>query len=239
MISMGSRRPRMSDVLYGDLLNEIKSGQLGQNERLPSEKEFCERFGVSRPIVREALERLRKEGLIQSRQGAGSFVVNGVEREPARQGESAVLPPQIHSILDIQKFYEYRISIEGETAFQAAKNRTEADIARIASLLERIVASSDGSSVGVEADLEFHAAIADATHNGFLIATWKASLPHLRFIIDLARSLSALKSARHAVVVRTSHEPILAAIQGGDSERARRAMQDHIIRSRERVFHGK
>src|SRR5690349_810242 len=104
-MSLSARRPKMSDVLYGDLLKEIRSGRLAKNERLPSEKEFCERFGVSRPIVREALERLRKEGLIHSRQGAGSFVVDTAEREMAALGEAEVLPPQIHSIADIQKFY--------------------------------------------------------------------------------------------------------------------------------------
>jgi len=240
---MSARRVRMSDVLYGDIVKQINSGGFAADQRLPSEKEFCERFSVSRPIVREALERLRAEGLIRSRQGAGSFVSNGafngaVANMPLPAASDA-MPAQIHSIAAIQKFYVYRISLEGELAFAAAQNRLHADIQRIGGLLQDIKSSVSSSTQGVDEDLEYHEAIAQATHNEFFIAAWSASRGHIRFLIELARSLSTLGSPNHSAVVRSSHEPIFECIRDGDADGARARMREHITRSQERVFLGK
>jgi GntR family transcriptional regulator, transcriptional repressor for pyruvate dehydrogenase complex len=239
---MSARRVRMSDVLYGDILNQINSGGFAVDQRLPSEKEFCERFGVSRPIVREALERLRTEGLIRSRQGAGSFVANGATHGAAdtrSQGSPDAMPAHINSIAAIQKFYVYRISFEGELAYAAAQNRQPADIQLIGSLLQDIKSSGSSDTQGIEEDLEYHAAIARATHNEFFIAAWNASRAHIRFLIELARNLSTLRSPNHSAAVRSSHEPIFECIRDGDAEGARARMREHIIRSQERVFLGK
>jgi len=239
---MSARRVRMSDVLYGDIVKQINSGGFAVDQRLPSEKEFCERFGVSRPIVREALERLRAEGLIRSRQGAGSFVANGATHVAANtrsQGSSDAMPAQINSIVAIQKFYAYRISFEGELAYAAAQNREPADIQRIGSLLQDIKSGGSSETQGIEEDLEYHAAIAQATHNEFFIAAWNASRAHIRFLIELARNLSTLRSPNHSAAVRSSHEPIFECIRDGDADGARARMREHIIRSQERVFLGK
>jgi GntR family transcriptional regulator, transcriptional repressor for pyruvate dehydrogenase complex len=183
-IEMSPRRVKMSDVLYGDILKQIDSGAFAVDQRLPSEKEFCERFGVSRPIVREALERLRTEGLIRSRQGAGSFVANGAAHAtanaPTLQLDSDAVPPQINSIVAIQKFYAYRIALEGELACAAAQNRQPTDIKRIGSLLQEIKSSAVSNTQGIDEDLEYHEAIAQATHNEFFIAAWNASRAHIR-----------------------------------------------------------
>src|ERR1700680_3706149 len=149
---MRARRVRMSDVLYGDIVTQINSGGFAVDQRLPSEKDFCERFSVSRPIVREALERLRAEGLIRSRQGAGSFVANGATHAAAGgtrvQVSSDAMPAHINSIAAIQKFYAYRISFEGELAYTAAQNRQPADIQRIGSLLQDIHARCSTETQG-------------------------------------------------------------------------------------------
>lgn len=233
----------MSDVLYSDILKQINSGAFAADQRLPSEKEFCEHFGVSRPIVREALERLRTEGLIRSRQGAGSFVANGAAHStataPSLQADSDAMPPQINSIAAIQKFYAYRIALEGELAYAAAQNRQPADIKRIGSLLQEIKSSAGSNTQGIDEDLEYHDAIAQATHNEFFIAAWNASRAHIRFLIDLARNLSTLGSPTHSAAVRSSHEPIFDCIRDGDADGARARMREHITRSQERVFLGK
>ncbi|SDT57919.1 transcriptional regulator, GntR family [Bradyrhizobium canariense] len=240
---MSARRVRMSDVLYGDIVKQINSGGFAVDQRLPSEKEFCERFSVSRPIVREALERLRTEGLIRSRQGAGSFVASGAismaAAEMPLQASSDVMPAHINSIAAIQKFYAYRISFEGELAYAAARNRQPADIQRIGSLLQNIKSSVASNTQGIDEDLEYHEAIAQATHNEFFIAAWNASRGQIRFLIELARSLSALGSPNHSAAVRSSHEPIFECIRDGDADGARTRMREHITRSQERVFLGK
>jgi DNA-binding FadR family transcriptional regulator len=233
----------MSDVLYGDILNQINSGAFATDQRLPSEKEFCERFGVSRPIVREALERLRSEGLVRSRQGAGSFVANGgapsLAVSTSLPGVSETMPPQINSIVAIQRFYAYRVSLEGELAYAAAKGRQPDDIKRIGGLLQDIKSSISSNTQGIEEDLDYHEAIATATHNEFFIAAWNAARAHIRFLIELARSLSTLGSPNHSASVRSSHEPIFECIRDGDADGARACMREHITRSQERVFLGK
>lgn len=239
---MSPRRVRMSDVLYGDILKQINSGGFAVDHRLPSEKEFCERFGVSRPIVREALERLRTEGLIRSRQGAGSFVANGTAQAAAElppHGAPDTMPVHINSIAAIQKFYAYRISLEGELAYAAAQNRQPADIKRIGGLLQDIKSSAASNTQGIDEDLEYHEAIAQATHNEFFIAAWSAARGHIRFLIELARSLSTLGLPNHSAAVRSSHEPIFECIRDGDADGARARMREHITRSQERVFLGK
>lgn len=239
---MARRRVRMSDVLYGDILKQINSGEFKLDERLPSEKEFCVRFGVSRPIVREALERLRVEGVIRSRQGAGSFVAKG-QAAPIAFADPLRVPidaaaPQIDSIAAIQKFYAYRISLEGELAFGAARARQPADLKRIAGLLQDIKANA-GPAQGIDQDFEYHEAIAMATHNEYFIAAWNAAKPNIRFLIEMARNFSNLATQHHSASVRSSHEPIFGCIRDGDAEGARKHMREHITRSQERVFLGK
>lgn len=234
-----SRRAKMSDVLYEDILGRIDGGEFAPDDRLPSEKELCERFGVSRPIVREALERLRHDGLIRSRQGAGSFVTGKKAIETAAGAEPRPqLPAQIDSIMAVQHFYDFRIALEGEIASIAAINRREDDILRIGSFLQDIKSFQGNKVAGVEADLAFHAAIAAATHNEFFVEAWEAARAHIRFIIEMARNFLPLKVNHYSEVVKSSHEPIFEYIRDGNSGMAREKMREHLSLSRERVFFG-
>ena len=95
------------------MLGRIQRGQFPGDGKLPSEKELSQSFGVSRPIVREALRRLREEGLIQSRQGAGSFVVGAEEPQPPRPANGG---QGIQTISDVRRIYQFRIALEGEVA---------------------------------------------------------------------------------------------------------------------------
>src|SRR5690606_17297078 len=96
----------------------IKSGAYGPNERLPTEHALAAEFQVSRPVVRDALQRLRDQGLIYSRRGSGSFVRNHGLKEPLGFG-------QLENISDLQYCYEFRLTIEPEAAAMAAMRRDE------------------------------------------------------------------------------------------------------------------
>ena len=94
------------------------------NARLPSETELARRFGASRPVVREALARLREDGVIVSRQGSGSYV--------KRRPDPAVLRfVPVGSIADVQRCFEFRAGLEGAAAALAAERWEDADIAEI------------------------------------------------------------------------------------------------------------
>ncbi|CAH1694408.1 GntR family transcriptional regulator [Hyphomicrobiales bacterium] len=234
-----ARRPKLSDVLYAEVLDQIRSGQFEHDAKLPSENELSTRFGVSRPVVRDALRRLRIDGYIHSRQGAGSFVTAPVGGAVEHEAGLRMLPTQITSISDVQKFYDYRISLEGEAAYFAATYRTEDDIRRIGALLQSMKAQQADASGAIEEDLKFHFAIAQATHNQFFLSVWDASKSHIRFIIEMARNFAVRHSRDHTTMIRSSHEPIFECIRDGDAEGAREKMREHISRSRERVFFGK
>ncbi|WP_343718104.1 FadR/GntR family transcriptional regulator [Inquilinus sp.] len=230
-----SQRPRLSDILYGDMLGRIRHGQFPGDGKLPSEKELSQSFGVSRPIVREALRRLREEGLIQSRQGAGSFVVGAAEPQPARPANGG---QGIQTISDVRRIYEFRIALEGEVAYAAALNRNEALLAAVKKELDAIDQAIQTGKIGVQQDSDFHTAIARATQNQYFEAALAAVRPHLDYVIDLARSFSVLHSAGHLAMVQREHAAVYEAIRDGDAIKAREAMQAHIRNAQERVFDG-
>lgn len=233
---IGTRRPKLSDVLYNDILNQIRGGHFKTDTRLPSEKELAQRFEVSRPIVREALRRLRDDGLIYSRQGAGSFVSYEGET-PDTQSEHDALPP-LKSILDVRKFYEFRLAIEGEAAFWAAANHDAQTLRAIKAELDALEVAIRTDQIGVMQDFDFHMSIATATGNQYFEATLSLLRPHLNFLIDLARSFSISVSMEHLLRVQAEHEKVYRAIEKRDSEGARESMREHIGNAQRRVFEG-
>lgn len=216
------------------MLGRIQRGQFPGDGKLPSEKELSQSFGVSRPIVREALRRLREEGLIQSRQGAGSFVV-GVAEPPPRLANGG---QGIQTISDVRRIYEFRVALEGEVAYAAALNRNEALLAAVKGELDAIDQAIRTGKIGVQQDSDFHTAIARATQNQYFEAALAAVRPHLDYVIDLARSFSMLHSAGHLAMVQREHAAVYEAIRDGDAVKAREAMQAHIRNAQERVFDG-
>lgn len=231
-------RPKLSDVLEAELTRDIREGVFGPDGRLPSENALSRRFGVSRPIVREALRRLRDGGLIHSRQGAGSFVLEVEQAANTTPAALATQPPPIHSIADIRKVYEYRIAIESEIAALAAQNANDAKIEAIGRQLALIQNAIDSGHVGVDQDNAFHMAIGEATDNHLLLGALQLVQPHLNFVIDLARSFSILGNSAHLTMVQNEHSAIYEAIARHDAEGARAAMRAHIVAARDRVFFG-
>ena len=122
----GPRRGHLSEHIYETLRERIVTGVYGSDEKLPGEYELAASFDVSRPIVREALERLRGEGLIYSRRGAGSFARHGKSAAPLQLGFAPV-----ETIADIQRCYEFRLIIEPDAAAHAARRYNEEALARI------------------------------------------------------------------------------------------------------------
>ncbi len=133
-------RRLLPDRVYQSLLRQILAGEMRPDERLPSEHQLAAQFLVSRPVVREALQHLREEKPIFSRRGAGRFVCPGVAPSPVRQPALGFAP--VETIADIQRCYEFRLTIEPEQVYRAARRwnpkiRTTLR-ARSASRLDRV-----------------------------------------------------------------------------------------------------
>ncbi len=222
---------RLSSAVYDQIFALIVSGEFPLNARLPAEAELARRFGASRPVIREALARLRDDGIIISRQGSGSYV--------RRRPDDAVLHfLPVSSIADIQRCFEFRAGLEGAAAALAAVRAEEDDLDEIRAALDALEHCIVTRQLGAEADERFHLAVAKATQNHYHIAVQTSLQSHLSAGMTLSRNLSMLRSEARLRLVQEEHVAILEAIAARDSLRARAAMEIHINNARYRMFQG-
>ncbi len=221
----------LSDRVYEEIYRRISCNEWQQGSRLPTEIELAEQFGVSRTVLREALLRLRIDGLITSRPGAGSFVTG----KPSRTVFDFTRPG---SIADIQRCYEFRVGVEGEAAFLAAERRSRQRIEEIERTLEAMDACIKRNDLGAQEDIGFHLAVARATENDYYAKTIEMATHAIMVGMKVASALSPLPPAERLMLAYTEHMGIFEAIRAGDKEAARTRMRAHIDSSRRRVFVG-
>ncbi|MFY7926392.1 MAG: FadR/GntR family transcriptional regulator [Aquidulcibacter sp.] len=223
------RSVRLGDQLYELILARIVKGEFAEGERLPSEVRLCEEFGVSRPVVREALSRLQADGLVVSRQGSGSYVMR-------RPSEEMISIAPAGSIAELMRCFEFRIALEGETAALAALRRTPDDLRQIDAAMQGLDAVIAQGEVGTGPDVDLHMAIARATRNKLFEISLKSIFAQLEGGMQLARSLSLRRSRVRLETVQHEHSAIVDAIRAEDSEAARAAMRAHINNARNRIL---
>ena len=223
------RRERLGDQLYGQILEQIVSGVLGEAARLPTETSLCRTFEVSRATVREALARLRADGLVVARQGAGTFVA----RRPPQALIQLAEPGDIAATLAC---FEARMALECEAAALAASRRSPNHVARIGSALRGIKAGLDARQPAILADAAFHRAIALASENDYIVALLDALHgPTARWLHIILTITASHTSAERAQRVYDEHLRIAEAIEGSDAERARMLMRYHLDQARGRL----
>ncbi len=141
---------KLVDRVFDQLQERIRSGNYPPDSRLPGEHELASLLGVSRPIVRDALARLRDQGIVYARQGAGTFV--SAHGSPTTQLSYS----PVKTIADIQRCYEFRLTIEPAAAYFAAKRRDEAAIQKIAAALADLREATSHQLHRTDADFMFH-----------------------------------------------------------------------------------
>jgi DNA-binding FadR family transcriptional regulator len=231
-----TQAPRLGDHLSSRISDLIDRGEFGDEGRLPSELALADRFGVSRPVVREALSRLRSRGVIVSRKGSGSYFRKLPPPGPAAVGAVGFLP--IDSLAAVRKCFEFRTGVESEAAFFAAQNHAPATLAAIREALEAMEAAATNGVVAVKADLEFHLSVARASGNEYFEAVMQSMRTPIEFAINLARSLTLTRPLDHLRTVQTEHVVLFEAIAARDRDAARAAMRRHIENTCKRVFDG-
>lgn len=224
-----------SDQLYERMTSLIGGGAFAEGSRLPAESELARRFNVSRPMVREVLSRLRENGIIVSRKGAGSFV-QGLSGDPAERSALCFAP--ISSLAQIRQCYDFRMAVEGEAAFWAAQNRSAETLVEMRDALDRLEDAIARRVVGMDADRDFHLAVARASANDFFRTAMNALRPSIAFLINLSRSFTLTRPVEHMRVVQAEHIAIFVAIENGDQEGARSTMRKHISDTWTRIFEG-
>ena len=209
----GISRVSAADAVRDQLLDLIQSGQLPPGTKLPPEHELARRFGLSRPVVREALGALRAAGVLESRSGAGTFV-------KASRPTTAMLllgrhaPAQLH---------EVRCHLEIPGAGLAARRRTAEQLTRLVEIVEHHSGRVDVDE-WVRDDLAFHVTLAEATGNDL----------HARFVHELRElqhEQSVLMAGANEGALRApdeEHRAIVEAVARRDEAAARDAMAAHL-----------
>jgi GntR family transcriptional repressor for pyruvate dehydrogenase complex len=213
-----AREPRLSDKVAEMMLETILSNRLQVGDRLPSERELGEQFGVSRTVVREAVRALVAKGVIEVRSGSGLRVA---AVDAAAVSESMSLYVRGGG-LDFEKVHEVRRMLEVHIAALAAERAGEEDVARVREVHDRMVRDEGDVEAASLDDLEFHRRIALATHNELYLVLMDSIG---RSLIDIRRANLASGSAPATL---EQHAAILDAIAAHDPEVARRAMSDHL-----------
>ncbi|MDE2363575.1 MAG: FadR family transcriptional regulator [Hyphomicrobiales bacterium] len=223
------RRGGLAQQVYEALLQSIITGAIAEDARLPSEHELCASFGVSRPVLREALKRLRDEGVIASRQGSRSFVM---PRAAAREDKLSL--DEIHRL---QTNLEFRAIIEPEGAALAALRRTSSDLERIGRSTEQFyrVAVLEGG-IAYHLDFEFHISVASASANSRLCEALQAVEYDVNHGIDLARHTARIDTVERRREIFEEHKRVFEMIERQDVDGARAAMRAHLEHARMRLM---
>ncbi len=215
-------RALLSKSVEDAIVDAIQSKKLGPGTKLPSELELCEQFGVSRTVVREALRVLHAQGLIDIQKGKGMFV-----REVS--GQSAADPLRFYLRMNFERSYvmdivHARQILEPAIVALASKNRSQDDIARMASDIELLKTCADEFTELSRIDTQFHIDIARASGNALMPLLLE---PIHRLIPEIKSTVYAtVQDARDSAVLW--HQKILDEVVKGNSEGARQAMVEHL-----------
>lgn len=219
-------KTKVSDDTVQQIVELIRTGDYSPGDRLPSERKLANELGVSRTSVREALRKLETVGLLDTRQGRGTFV-----KDPSREViQSAFVPYLVTDEGKLWKLFELREIIEVEAAARAAANATELQIEDIRRWSETMATSfaRDDMEATVLADVEFHRQIIIATGNEILVDLMDSLVDLLR---DMRRASPNFPDLLPQSLV--DHKQILAALEAGDAAGSRAAMQAHLDHVRE------
>lgn len=220
---------KMPERVTRALRDLICAGAHPPKSRLPSEGDMALQFGVSRTVIREAISRLKAEGLVESRQGSGVFV-----REAGPDTPFRIDPGVMDSIKEVLQIAELRRSVEAEIAALAAERATKEQVAEIGARLAAIEEDVAAGGDGVAADIEFHRSIARATGNPHFLSLWDFLSRFLKATITLTRSWEAQREETRKQVLQ-EHNAVYAAIVAGSPEAAREAARKHMEMSSDRI----
>ncbi len=204
------RRGAVADV-QARLQARIAAGEYKADERLPSESELCKAFGVSRPVIREALMSLQALGLTTSQPGIGTFVVSDHVRIPLVLGRYS--PAHVR---------EVRRCIEIPAARLAAERRTDRDVGELAATLARMDDADDPTRRTL-LDASFHVAIARSSGNPLIVKL----VEDLRTVLE-QHSLAAARRPYRRRAAADEHRSIYDAIVDRDPDAAAFAMDAHL-----------
>jgi GntR family transcriptional repressor for pyruvate dehydrogenase complex len=225
-----AQAPRLTDRVKAGLTRLIADGGLQPGDKLPPADQLCERFSVSRTVVREAIASLKAEGRLRSLRGSGVYV-----SEPPKPSVGSMLMEAPQDIGEVLDFMEFRMSVEIEAAGLAAERRTETNLLRMEQAMSQFARHLQDNTLATDADRSFHRAIADATNN----------MRFRLFVDEMGERLIPRRALRASFTdekdksefldnIQSEHRRIFDAISERRADDARAAMRQHLEGGRRR-----
>ncbi|OPA80491.1 GntR family transcriptional regulator [Paenibacillus selenitireducens] len=202
----------------------ILDGSLKVGDKLPSTKELSERFGVGRSTTREALSALKAMGLIEIRQGGGCTVISSSPLE-VELPELRTLRLNRSTVLEL---IEARQTLEVSNAALAAEKGSDEDIHALNDIVKRMEQSIGDDQVGEQTDVQFHRALAQATHNSILVRMFDSISEQMELAIQETRRVEIYANRAVAEQLYREHLAIFHAVQERRPEDAALAMKSHL-----------
>jgi GntR family transcriptional repressor for pyruvate dehydrogenase complex len=216
---------RLYEQIVQQIEESILKGELKQGTQLPAERDLAKQFGVSRTAVREAIKALQEKGLVDALPGRGTFVTNGTFHSMRRSLDQIIRSGETDGGAYL---VEVREILEPEIAALAAFRATDQDLAAMKDAVEVMNQAGQDSDAFIEADLDFHLALAEAAGNPIVLSLIDSIVGLLREQrLRIFRIEGGPERGQH------HHKRILDAIQRRDTQGARAAMEAHLSQVRE------
>lgn len=222
---------KKTETAAAKIMNQIEAlivdGALQPNEKIPSERQLCERLNASRPVIREAMKELRGRGVIHTIHGKGSFVSNFLDNSSETNALHKIYEKHPRMLFDL---LEVRELLEGQAAKLAAERATEKDLHSITKAFNTMHIAYENNADVMDAanyDHEFHRSIYAASHNPILIHTLQSlmQLMHNSVIVTVSNLYHRESSKKQ---IQAYHRLIYNAIIDSKPDNAERAAMDHI-----------
>jgi GntR family transcriptional repressor for pyruvate dehydrogenase complex len=224
---------KVSDEIYEQIKGLIVSGKLKPGEKLPPERELAASIGVSRPSLREALQKLEAKGFLEQIQGDGTYVKSATS--DSFDGFLEEFAKKDNAIFDLM---EVRRILETWAAYTAAERATDKEIAQMQEYLNEMKDAKDYGQIGYIPDANFHSTISYATHNVLLIHIMNNIYEWIEKVSFEVRSRMYTDEKSHEELFN-QHSAIFNAIREGKPLAAYNAMNlhmDYIVKELNKVF---
>jgi GntR family transcriptional repressor for pyruvate dehydrogenase complex len=216
---------RLYEQIVQQIEGSILKGELSEGSQLPAERDLAKQFGVSRTAVREAIKALQEKGLVDAFPGRGTFVTNGTSNSMRRSLDRIIKSGESDGWAYL---VEVREILEPEIAALAAVRAADQDLATMRETLDLMDNARLDSDAYIEADLDFHLALAEAAANPIVLSLIDSIVGLLR-----EQRLRTFRVEGGPERGQSHHKLILEAIQRHDPQGARTAMQAHLSQVRE------
>lgn len=216
------RRETLPEQLAAELVTLIERQGLVPGDYLPAATVLADQYGVSRPVVREALRMLEARGVIRTKNGRGA-VVQPMSHELLEQYFSRAVSMREESLIEL---LEVRKGLEVESAFLAAQRATDGELAGISALVHAMAEAVGDAGRYAELDAQMHLEIASAAHNTMLRYLIESIREPLRTSIEAG--LQSRESMTHHRRIQELHEGLASALSARDPQAAAAAMALHF-----------